>query len=98
MIEFSGHPMDHGWFPHRPDTWPYKFARLKSAVEMKHYTGEWQNNEPQFEKVAVDAGQLVKIVMVSRLGDVGVTEDLTADFGYGLRLPLDDLYDFKEMI
>jgi len=34
--------------------------------------------------------------MVSRLGDVGVTENLTAENGYAARLPLAALYDFKE--
>jgi hypothetical protein len=96
MPDFSGTPAAHGWIPHRPDTWPYKFARLKSVGEMNHYTGKWEGNEPQFEKVAVNAGQLVKIVMVSRFGDVGITENLTADVGYGMRVQLDDLYDFQE--
>jgi len=97
MIEFAGHPLDHGWLPHKPETWPYKFARLKKPVEMWHFKG-WRDNEQQFDKVACASGQLVKIVMVSRLGDVGITEDVTAENGYGIRVPLDDLYDFKETL
>ena len=95
MIEFAGHPMDHGWLPHKPETWPYKFARLKKPVEMWHYKGI-RDGEQDFEKVDCKSGQVVKIVMVSRFGDVGITEDLTAENGYGCRVPLDDLYDFME--
>lgn len=97
MIEFAGHPMDHGWMPHKPETWPYKFARLKRPVEMWHWKGHSnEKGEPEFDKVPCKSGQLVKIVMVSRLGDVGLTEDLAAENGYAIRLPLDDLYDFME--
>jgi hypothetical protein len=97
MIEFAGHPMDHGWMPHKPETWPYKFARLKRPVEMWHWKGHSnEKGEPEFDKVLCESGQLVKIVMVSRLGDVGLTEDLAAENGYAIRLPLDDLYDFME--
>lgn len=31
-------------------------------------------------------GDLVKCVMVSRLGDCGLTNDMKAEYGYGLRL------------
>ncbi len=34
-------------------------------------------------------GQTVRVVMVSRLGDFGITDDLDAMFGYKVRLPLD---------
>jgi hypothetical protein len=89
MIEFAGHPMDHGWMPHKPETWPYKFARLKKPGEMWHYRGYSNDKgEPEFDKVSCEAGSAVKIVMVSRLGDVGITEDLSAENGYGMRVDL----------
>lgn len=97
--ELTGHPMDHGWVPHKPETWQYHFARLRTPTEMWHYKGYSNaSSEPQFDKIMCPVGQLVKIVMVSRLGDVGVTEDLTAENGYGARLLLDDLYDFQEQL
>ncbi len=40
-------------------------------------------------------GDRVKVVMVSRFGDVGVTEDLDAVGHYGARLHLDDLTDLS---
>lgn len=95
MIELTGHALDHGWVPHKPETWKYHYARLRHAVDMYHYRGEWRDGEPVFDTVPCGAGQPVKIVMVSRFGDVGVTEDLSAENGYGARLRLDDLYDFS---
>lgn len=101
--ELTGHPMDHGWQPHKPETWQYHFARLREPAEMWHY--KWYSaanmepqfdRMPQFDRIMCPAGQLVKLVMVSRFGDVGVTEDLTAENGYGARVMLADLYDFQE--
>ena len=42
--------------------------------------------KPPFRK-----GELVKCVMVSRLGDCGITHDLKAQFGYTLRVEPDQL-------
>ena len=33
------------------------------------------------------AGKRVKVVMASRFGDVGITDDLTAEYGYHYRTP-----------
>lgn len=41
----------------------------------------------------VPTGTRVKIVMSSRLGDVGITEDLTAERGYNLRIDRDKLHE-----
>jgi hypothetical protein len=88
--ELTGHALlDHGWVPHKPETWPYRFARLRKPVTMLHL-----RNSKDVE-VPVEAGQTVKIVMVSRFGDVGITEDLTAEYGYGHRCKLEDLYDWR---
>jgi hypothetical protein len=38
----------------------------------------------------VAAGATVKIVMVSRLGDVGITDRLDTDHGYGCRIGFDE--------
>jgi hypothetical protein len=89
MLDLTGHAMDHGWFPHKPETWKYKFATLRKPVVMLHL-----QNSKEVE-IPVPAGQTVKLVMVSRFGDVGVTEDLNAENGYGVRLPLDDLCDWR---
>jgi hypothetical protein len=39
-------------------------------------------------------GKRVKCVMASRLGDIGITEDLTKEYGYSHRVMVDDLGSF----
>lgn len=41
-------------------------------------------------------GKRVRVTMASRLGDVGITEDLDKEHGYHKRVYLDALSDFKE--
>lgn len=94
--ELTGYPQDYGWVPHKPETWTYKFAKLREPLVMQHYTGKWQDGKPQFREVPCEAGQTVKIVMVSRFGDVGITENLTAETGCGARVDLKKLYNFSE--
>lgn len=40
------------------------------------------------------AGTPVRVTMASRFGDVGITEDLTAEYGYGKRVAVEDLTEF----
>jgi hypothetical protein len=42
-------------------------------------------------------GDLVKVVMVSRFGDCGITKDLTAENGYNLRVPPKALMPIEEI-
>jgi hypothetical protein len=92
----SGHAMDLGWVPHKPETWTFRFACLRKERTLEHYLGYSKDGKPQFREVPCEAGQRVKIVMVSRFGDVGITEDLNAENGYGARVLLDDLCDFTD--
>ena len=41
-------------------------------------------------------GKRVRVVMASRLGDVGITEDLMADYGYSKRVYVQDLTEFSD--
>lgn len=93
-MQFSGHALDNGWIPHKPETWAARFANLRKPLTTEHYAGHWEDGEPVMNKVDCEAGQRVKIVMVSRFGDVGITEDLEAENGYGSRVMLDDLCGF----
>lgn len=81
--------MSEQWVPHQPETWPWRIGRLKKSVIFQIWHGH--NATPQFTERKVAAGSTVKIVMVSRLGDVGITDDLTADHGYHARLPLKEI-------
>lgn len=48
----------------------YGYAELTQDITMAYFTGRWEQNKP---------------VMVSRLGDLGITEHLEATHGYGRR-------------
>lgn len=52
----------------------------------------WSGKHPVDENSVTDmipAGSTLKIVMVSRMGDCGLTDNLDAENGYGLRLNWD---------
>ncbi len=42
-------------------------------------------------------GQRVRVVMASRMGDVGITTDLKADHGYQRRVAVGDLENFGDV-
>jgi len=46
--------------------------------------------------LGVSKGDRVRVVMASRMGDVGCTKNLNADSGYQIRCPVDSLSDFSE--
>lgn len=94
----TNNPDTNSWIPHKPETWEFRFARLRAPLVMRHYTGRWVDGNPEFKETQCEAGQQVKIVMVSRFGDAGITDDLTAEFGYGARVYPDDLYDFSQTL
>ncbi len=81
--------MTDEWVPHRPETWPWRLGTLKRAVQMRTWHGHGAT--PEFTYKTAPAGTLVKIVMVSRLGDVGITTDLNAENGYAARVDLSDI-------
>lgn len=63
-------------------------------MTMQYYAGYWKDGEAVMNRVEIPAGSMVKVVMVSRFGDVGITEDLSAERGYGARVSLDALCDY----
>jgi len=46
--------------------------------------------------MGVRKGDRVRVVMASRMGDVGCTKNLNADVGYQIRTAIADLSDFSE--
>ena len=75
------------WVPHEPKTWPWRFATLKADINF------YYGRENETEKI-IPAGTTVKIVMVSRLGDVGITDDLSKEHGYQRRVSFEDFDKF----
>lgn len=55
-----------------------------------------QNPEPYPRLFADHGGQRVRVVMASRLGDVGITMILTKEFGYETRVAVADLTNFGD--
>lgn len=42
-------------------------------------------------------GRRVRVTLASRMGDVGITSDLSADLGYECRVPVSQLSNFSEV-
>lgn len=81
--------MSEQWVPHERETWPWRVGKLKADTTFNTWHG-W-GAVPEWTERIVPAGTPVKIVMVSRLGDVGITTNLDADRGYQARVLLSDL-------
>lgn len=92
------HIMDLGYEPHKRDTWPKRYGELKRDVKFISWPGQKRDSkgEPIMVDEVVPAGTTVKIVMVSRFGDVGVTLDLSADVDYAARINIDDIANLRE--
>ena len=73
---------------------PKLFATMAKDVMGGHFTGEWKGDAPDFRPAPLRAGQLVRVVMASRMGDVGITPDLEAEHGYVARVSVADLMGF----
>ncbi len=52
--------------------------------------------DPHPRLFADHEGERVRLTMASRLGDVGITQRLDAEFGYERRVMLDELSNFGE--
>ena len=74
--------------------------RLKASYKNTHAyvttadyvtLNKWQghNGQPEYLETIVPPGTTLKIVMVSRFGDCGLTDDLSAENGYHIRLQFD---------
>ena len=80
------------WVPHKPETWPWIFGRLACDVKGEDYLGYWDSRGPVMKPIHIKKDTLVRIVMVSRFGDVGITPFLEDSHGYVARVSLDKLW------
>lgn len=83
--------MSEQWVPHQRETWPFIFATVKRDVEAHEYQGYWNSGSPVMKTHIIYKGTVVRIVMVSRFGDVGITDDLDKQYGYEARISFDDI-------
>lgn len=65
------------------------YCTTTAEVQMSKWNGQ-HPPEKNTRIVTIPAGKTLKIVMVSRFEEFGLTNDLTSTHGYGLRLPWDD--------
>lgn len=52
-------------------------------------------DDPRPKLYASHNGQRVRVTMASRFGDVGITPDLTQEYGYSARVAVEELSDFS---
>lgn len=90
---FRDYP-EHQWVPHKAETWPWRIATLREPVELSTWHGHFA--KPEFTYRTLPVGSKVKIVMASRFGDVGITDNLDAENGYGARVDLRVLEPVKQ--
>lgn len=74
------------WVPHEREHWPFHYATVSAPVFMSHYLGYWVGGLPAMETYTIPAGSTVRVVMASRFGDVGITDRLEDETGYGARV------------
>ena len=79
------------WVPHKRETWPWSFGRVKRDIVGREYMHEWNEAGPIMKDVLMIKGTLVRIVMVSRFGDIGITPYLDDPIGYLARIGFDDI-------
>ena len=69
---------------------PKLFATVAKPMRFSRWNGHGE--DPEFTEYDVHIGTTVRIVMYSRFGDVGVTDDLNAEYGYHARVGPDSFY------
>lgn len=96
-------PLLFPWVAHERATWPWRFMTTKVPLEISLATSGIAtkpavpisrrlafSEDPKF---TIPAGTRMKVVMASRLGDIGLTTDLGAEHGYSVRVSIEDLYN-----
>jgi hypothetical protein len=78
------------WVSHEISTWPFRYMTTKEPLILRIWN-QRRPNEPEYTERVLPVGTRVKIVMASRMGDVGITDNLEADNGYHLRIMIDEL-------
>jgi len=71
--------------------WFLFVERLPAVEKMMCYA-----NGVKPKLFANHAGKRVRVVMASRLGDVGITGNLAAENGYSARVPVSELCNFGD--
>jgi len=78
------------WVPHERATWPFRYMTTKKPITLKIWN-QRRPGEPEYTNKDLPVGTRVKIVMASRFGHVGITDDLTAETDYHYGIKIEDL-------
>lgn len=65
------------------------YVTTAKPLTLKKWNGKYPVSDENHENVEVPPNTTLKIVMVSRLGDLGLTDDLKAVSGYHIRVDID---------
>lgn len=79
------------WIPHKRETWPAHYGELSEDTVFVEYDSITGNRTDR----TVPAGTTVRIVMASKFGDVGITDDLSKVNGYSRRLAPEKLNNLR---
>ena len=72
-------------------------VELRKYLERARSPGHGMMSAEPFPKLFADyKGRRVRVVMASRLGDVGITTVLSAAYGYETRVAIEDLSNFGD--
>jgi hypothetical protein len=75
--------------------WPTGRPDFDRGLEERLGMPMWRDPVPVL--FAVHEGKPVRVTMASRFGDVGITEDLSAEHSYGKRVAVEELTDFSDV-
>ena len=73
------------------------FAEVTKPTTLSFYQGYWDKEGSVMADREIPEGTTVKVVIWSRFGDVGITDDLAADRGYGTRVDLSELSNLRSI-
>lgn len=72
-------------------------AVLRRYLERARSPGHGMQNPEPYPRLFADyEGKRVRVVMASRLGDVGIKTVLSKEFGYETRVAVEDLSNFGD--
>lgn len=79
------------WIPHKRETWPAHYGDVREETVLK----VWDPKTRLTSDRVIPAGTTVRIVMASRFGDIGITDELCKEIGYHLRIRPEDLDNLR---